>query len=77
MHRGADAAGQLPPPLPRHPEAFDELVDDLRAGVLDAEVPPHGTLGRNRQQIPADRAVGARHPDDVTEGPAWIQVSPA
>ena len=59
------------------PEAFDELVADLRAGVLDAEVPPHGTLGRNRQQIPADRAVGARHPDDVTEGPAWIEVSPA
>jgi NADH-quinone oxidoreductase subunit E len=59
------------------PEAFDRLVDDLRAGKLDAEVPPHGTLGRNRQQIPADRLVGARHPDDVDEGPAWIQVSPA
>ena len=59
------------------PEAFDELVDDLRTGKLDAQVPPHGTLGRNPQHIPADRAVGARHPDDVAEGPAWIEVSPA
>ncbi len=56
---------------------FDQLVDDLRAGRLDGDVPPHGTLGRNRQQIPADRFVGAPDPDDVTEGPAWIQVSPA
>jgi NADH-quinone oxidoreductase subunit E len=58
------------------PEAFDQLVDDLRAGRLD-EVPAHGTLGRTRQQIPADRAVGALDPDDVTDGPAWIQVTPA
>jgi len=57
------------------PESFDELVDDLRAGTLEAEIPPHGTLGRNRQRIPADRAVGARHPDDVDEAPAWIEVS--
>ncbi len=58
-------------------ESFDQLVDDLRGGRLDGEIPPHGTLGRNRQQIPADRAVGARHPDDVTTAPAWIEVSPA
>jgi NADH-quinone oxidoreductase E subunit len=31
---------------------FDELVDDLRAGRLDDEVPPHGTLSR------VDRTVG-------------------
>jgi NADH-quinone oxidoreductase subunit E len=59
------------------PEAFDDLVADLRAGKLDGEIPPHGTLGRNRQHIPADRTLGAFHPDDVTEGPAWIQVTPA
>jgi NADH-quinone oxidoreductase subunit E len=59
------------------PEAFDQLVDDLRSGALDDVVPPHGTLARNRQQIPAERAVGAPDPDDVTEGPAWIQVTPA
>jgi NADH-quinone oxidoreductase subunit E len=58
-------------------ESFDRLVEDLRAGLLDAEIPPHGTLGRHRQQIPADRAVGARHPDDVHDAPAWIPVSPA
>jgi NADH-quinone oxidoreductase subunit E len=59
------------------PEAFDELVADLRSGALDDEIPPHGTLARHRQQIPADRTVGAPDPDDVTEGPAWIQVTPA
>jgi NADH-quinone oxidoreductase subunit E len=59
------------------PEAFDELVADLRSGALDSEIPAHGTLGRNRQQIPGERWVGAPDPDDVTEGPAWIQVSPA
>lgn len=32
------------------PESFDRLVDDLRAGRLDAEVPPHGTLVRVRRQ---------------------------
>ena len=57
-------------------EEFDQLIDDLRAGRLDGEIPPHGTLGRNRQQIPADKVVGARHPDDVREAPAWIEVTP-
>lgn len=31
---------------------FDELVDDLRAGRLSDEVPPHGTLARIRQRTP-------------------------
>ncbi len=56
-------------------EEFDQLIDDLRAGRLDGDIPPHGTLGRNRQQIPADKVVGARHPDDVREAPAWIEVT--
>jgi NADH-quinone oxidoreductase subunit E len=56
---------------------FDQLVDDLRAGRLDAEIPPHGTLARNRQHIPADKAVGAVPPEDVTSAPAWIDVVPA
>jgi NADH-quinone oxidoreductase subunit E len=59
------------------PADFDQLVDDLRAGKLDGEIPPHGTLGRNRQHIPADKAVGAVHPDDVTGGPVWLEVSPS
>jgi NADH-quinone oxidoreductase subunit E len=56
---------------------FDELVDDLRAGRLDDEIPPHGTLARNRQHIPADKAVGAVSPDEVTGGPVWIEVAPS
>ena len=56
---------------------FDTLVDDLRAGRLEAEIPPHGTLARNRQHIPADKAVGAVSPDDVTTAPVWIEVAPS
>ncbi len=33
------------------PESFDGLVDDLRSGRLDDEVPPHGTLGRVRRNV--------------------------
>ena len=56
---------------------FDQLIDDLRAGRLDNDIPPHGTLARNRQHIPADKAVGAVPPEDVTSGPAWIEVAPS
>jgi len=56
---------------------FDQLVDDLRAGRLEHEIPPHGTLGRNRQHITADRAVGAVAPEQATSAPAWIEVAPA
>lgn len=51
---------------------FDALVDDLRAGRLQDEIPAHGTLARVRQHIPADRGVGAVTPESVTEGPAWL-----
>lgn len=54
---------------------FDQLVDDLRAGRLDGEIPPHGTLGRNRQHIPADRAVGAETPEDAQHAPAWVTIT--
>ena len=56
---------------------FDQLIDDLRAGRLDNEIPPHGTLARNRQHIPADKAVGAVPPEDVTTPPTWIEVAPS
>jgi NADH-quinone oxidoreductase subunit E len=56
---------------------FDRLVDDLREGRLDAEIPPHGTVARQRQHIPAERAVGPRDPDDVTAGPAWFPTTEA
>jgi len=54
-------------------DSFDQLVDDLRAGRLDGEIPPHGTLARVRQSIPADKAVGAVPPDEVTEAPVWVR----
>ena len=60
------------------PVAFDELVDDLRAGRLDADVPSHGTLIRVRRSggLRADRievaeqrtrAKGARDERDLAE----------
>jgi len=58
-------------------EEFDQLIDDLTEGRLDGEIPPHGTLGRNRQTIPADKAVGAVHPDDVDGAPGWVTISEA
>lgn len=33
------------------PAGFDSLTDDLRAGRLDGEVPPHGTLSRVRRTV--------------------------
>lgn len=54
---------------------FDQLVADLRSGALDSEIPPHGTLGRNRQHIPPDRAVGATPPDEVPGAPAWVTIT--
>jgi NADH-quinone oxidoreductase E subunit len=33
------------------PEAFDRLVEELKAGRLAAEVPPHGTLVRVRRSV--------------------------
>jgi NADH-quinone oxidoreductase subunit E len=57
-------------------ESFDQLVDDLRAGRLDGDVPPHGTLARIRQRIPAERAAGPSDPGAGT-APAWMGDSPA
>jgi NADH-quinone oxidoreductase subunit E len=37
------------------PEEFDRMIDDLRAGRLDGEIPPHGTLARVRQHVTSDR----------------------
>jgi NADH-quinone oxidoreductase subunit E len=54
------------------PQELDALIDDLSSGALDSEIPAHGTVAKVRQSIPADRGVGAVDPDDVTEGPAWL-----
>jgi NADH-quinone oxidoreductase subunit E len=32
-------------------DRFDNLIDDLRAGRLDGEVPPHGTLSRVERSV--------------------------
>jgi NADH-quinone oxidoreductase subunit E len=32
-------------------DGFDNLVEDLRAGRLDEEIPPHGTLSRVRRTV--------------------------
>ncbi len=50
---------------------FDRMVDDLRSGRLDDEVPPHGTLARVRQEIPDDRRAGAVVPEDQS-APVWL-----
>jgi NADH-quinone oxidoreductase subunit E len=37
---------------------FDRLVADLRAGLLNNEVPPHGVLARVRQHVRSERWAG-------------------
>jgi NADH-quinone oxidoreductase subunit E len=53
-------------------DQLDALFDDLRAGRLEAEIPPHGTVATVRQRIPADKAVGPRDPDEAAGPPPWI-----
>ncbi len=55
---------------------LDQLLEDLRAGRLDADVPPHGTLHRIRQHIPPDRAAGNALPE-AGEEPVWLVAAPA
>jgi NADH-quinone oxidoreductase subunit E len=55
-------------------DEFDQMIDDLRAGRLDEEVPPHGTLARVRQSIPADRAAGPASPEGGSE-PVWMSMN--
>ncbi len=55
---------------------FDSLVEDLRAGRRTEEIPPHGTLARIRQHIPAERAAGPAAPTGVPE-PVWLGDDPA
>ncbi len=64
VHRGPVPAGELPLPVPGHAGRARQLLDDLAAGRLDDEIPPHGTVARVRQHIPADRHVGPHPPED-------------
>ena len=52
-------------------ESFDQLIDDLRAGRLEGDIPQHGTLARVRQTIPAEKAAGVASPDAPVT-PAWM-----
>ena len=49
---------------------FDELVEDLRSGAR-ADIPPHGTLARTRQSIPADKGAGPAMVEGA-EAPVWL-----
>ena len=53
-------------------EDLDQLIDELRSGALDDVVPPHGTLGRIRQDLPVDRLTNVTPPEDQGE-PVWIR----
>ena len=55
-------------------DQFDQLVDDLRSGRLDDEIPAHGTLARVRQSIPEGRGAGAVSPED-TAAPVWLAMN--
>lgn len=55
-------------------QAFDQLVDDLASGRK--QVPPHGTLARIRQHIPAEAAAGNAAPDSGEE-PTWMRAAEA
>jgi len=49
---------------------FDRLIDDLRNGRRP-EIPPHGTLAKVRQHIPAERSAGVALPE-IPVAPAWF-----
>ncbi|MGH9244528.1 MAG: NADH-quinone oxidoreductase subunit NuoE [Acidimicrobiales bacterium] len=50
---------------------FDRLVDDLGAGRLDGDIPPHGVLARVRQRLDPERRAGNADPK-VNVQPVWI-----
>jgi NADH-quinone oxidoreductase subunit E len=54
------------------PDEVETLIDDLYAGRLADEIPPHGTLARVRQQPSPDRFVGAVSPDVEVTQPSWL-----
>ena len=42
--------------------SFDQLIEDLRAGRRQTEIPSHGTLVRNRRQAPAPQQPAGQQP---------------
>jgi NADH-quinone oxidoreductase E subunit len=55
------------------PQRFENIVDDLSAGRLSAEVPPHGTLNRVRRDITAWAGVAATEDDALQTPPSPAQ----
>lgn len=51
-------------------EDFDRLIADLRAGRRD-DIPPHGTLGKVRQELRGDQIANITAPEQQSE-PVWI-----
>ena len=49
-----------------------QLIAELRSGALDDVVPPHGTLGRVRQDLVGDRIANISSPESQDE-PVWIR----
>lgn len=49
---------------------FDELIEDLRSGAR-SDIPPHGTLAKTRQSIPADKGAGPAMVEGA-EAPVWL-----
>jgi len=65
-------------------DLFDEVVADIRAGRSPLErgaagdgggLPEHGTLGRVRQHVTADRLAGVVAPEQVDGPPSWMPSS--
>jgi NADH-quinone oxidoreductase subunit E len=58
------------------PDRFDELVDDLRAGRLDDEVPAHGTLSRVDRTVGLQAVTGEPGPGEPESRAALVGVAP-
>ncbi len=52
------------------PGYFDELIEDIRSDARP-DIPPHGTLARIRQRVPADRAAGPAMLEGA-QAPPWL-----
>ena len=54
------------------PADLDQLIEELRSGALDEVIPPHGTLGKVRQDLGEDHIANITAPEDQTE-PVWLR----
>lgn len=52
-------------------EDFDQLIAEIRNGAMDDVIPPHGTLGKVRQDLPEEKIANITPPEEQTE-PVWL-----